>query len=62
MNNEKEPNDGTNGNKERQKNDRETGRKFVAKPPRSHQGTPESRPPWTGTTARMVGGDAAKQY
>ncbi len=62
MTEQKEPNDGTNGNKDRQKDRGITGRKFVAKSPRSHQGTPESRPPWTGTTARMVGGDAAKQY
>ena len=62
MINQKEPHAGTNGNKDRQKDGGETGRKFVSKAPRTFQGKAETCPPWTSTTARMVGGDAARQY
>jgi hypothetical protein len=56
-----EANDGTNESKGRQKAEDGIGRKFVSKAPRTFQGKVETCPPWTGMTARMVGGDSAKQ-
>lgn len=56
-----EANDGTNEGKETQKDESGIGRKFMSKTPRTFQGRVETCPPWTGTTARMIGGDAAKQ-
>lgn len=57
-----EPNDGTNQNKERQRDEEKILWSQWTKSPRVHQGRLETRPPWTSTTARMIAGDAGRQY
>ncbi len=59
-----EANDGTNQNKQRQKGEDAVvvGYKLVSKTAKHHQGKLETRPPFTTVTAKVLFGDAGRQY